>query len=204
MELNNIFKNTVVLSLPHRLDRQNQVKLDLKKINIKWSFFEAINGHELTVRTMPELLPGEEGIKLSHIKILEYAKQQNLDSIFIFEDDVELDIDVLPKLKQMSNVSENCELLYLGGHHREPIYHVNQNIYKTLSTYTTHAMWIKNTLFDKALERIKTLNNQQLDNCYVSLQKEHNTYTFYPAIAWQSNDYSDIQNKFINYNWLKN
>ena len=37
---------------------------------------------------------------------------------------------------------------------------------------------------------------------YSMLQKENNCYTFYPRLSTQIIDFSDIQNKITDYNWL--
>ena len=203
MLLEKLFENTLVLSLPHRFDRRAFVSNELKKININWQFFDAVNGYEMPKETRGVLLPGEIGIKESHIQMLQKAIDNNWDSVFIFEDDVEFCPDVLDKLTQIENVPDNCELLYLGGHHRGPLSRVKGEIFRTGVTFTTHAMWLKNTIFAESIQRMKELPTQQLDNCYVTLQREILACTFAPNIAWQRNDYSDIQNKFIDYQWLK-
>jgi GR25 family glycosyltransferase involved in LPS biosynthesis len=200
MTLDELFNNTLVLSLEHRLDRRIKVQEEIRKLPIKYNFYFGINGHEANNDT--SLLPGENGIKLSHINILTHAINQNWESVFIFEDDVVFSDNIMNTLeKNLHNI--NCDLFYLGGHHRGQLHHIQNEIYQTFDTYTTHAMWIKKTLFQEAIDTFNIYKNQQLDNCYAILQKKHKTFTIYPNVAWQSNDYSDIQNKFINYDWLK-
>ena len=59
----------------------------------------------------------------------------------------------------------------------------------------------RNKIFDEIIEMISTYS-QQIDVLYCSLQKKYNVYSFYPAIAKQGIDYSDIQNKIVDYNYL--
>ena len=39
-----LFENTQIISLPHRFDRRISVVKELKKLDIPYSFFDAING----------------------------------------------------------------------------------------------------------------------------------------------------------------
>lgn len=204
MLLEKIFKHTLVLSLKHRFDRQAQMKNELKKIDISWDFFDAVNGYEKTTNIVSNLLPGEKGIKESHIQMLQKAIDNNWDSIFIFEDDVEFCPNIKIILQEFTkNIPENCDLLYLGGHHRGVLTPVQDNVYQTKSTFTTHAMWISKSIFNKAIDIIKN-TDKPLDDCYSILQQSILAYVVYPNIVWQRNDYSDIQNKFNDYSWLKN
>jgi len=200
MTFDELFQNTLVLSLEHRLDRRIKVAEELKKLPIEYNFFTAINGHEIFDNSF--LLPGENGIKLSHVNILQHALNHNWDSVFIFEDDVILHEQIYAVLLENINFVDS-DLFYLGGHHRSILNKIQNHVFQTHDTYTTHAMWIKKTLFQEAIDTFNIYKNQQLDNCYAILQKKYQAFTVYPNVAWQSNDYSDIQNNFINYDWLK-
>ena len=78
---------------------------------------------------------------------------------------------------------------------------VNEKVVKLHSTYSTHFIGIKKTLFDH-IEIILSKYKEPLDVSYVKLQKIFNIYSFYPAIAKQIVDFSDIQNSITDYNWL--
>ena len=203
MTFDQLFRNTYVLSLPHRLDRREHIKGEFKNSGFSFEFFDAVNGHELT--DAGPLLPGEHGIKESHIQILKTAIDRKFDSIFVFEDDAVL----LPGFRQTldSNlpILPDCDLLYLGGVHRAPLSRLNPQgeIYKTTDTYTTHAMWIKSTLFQVTQDVFVNHPDQQLDNCYALMQKEYEACVLFPSIVTQKNDYSDIQNQFVNYSWIR-
>jgi GR25 family glycosyltransferase involved in LPS biosynthesis len=93
-----IFKHTIVLSLEHRYDRRDFITKTMDKMNISFDFFNAINGHETFNPT--NLLNGEYGIKLSHIEIMKYCKQNNFSGILIFEDDVVFCDDFYEKLNK--------------------------------------------------------------------------------------------------------
>jgi hypothetical protein len=53
------------------------------------------------------------------------------------------------------------------------------------------------------LDKIRKVDSP-LDVAYTDLQKSHNFYCFYPAVAVQRAGYSDIQNQTMDYsNWIK-
>ena len=201
MDKNSLFKHTLVLSLPHREDRQMASAKELEKLDINYQFFHAVNGHE--IETKQPLLPGEYGIKLSHIKILEKAIENKLESIFIFEDDIVLHNSIVEILERNYKFLDEAQFIYLGGSHRGPISNVGGDVYKASDLYTTHAMWIHHSMFEEAIETLKFHPFQQLDNCYVILQKKYTCLTIYPNIAYQKDGYSDIQNKLVSYEWLR-
>jgi hypothetical protein len=202
MNIEELFKNTLVLSLEHRFDRRKFMQDTMKEQAINFYFFNAINGVEIENST--NLLPGEYGIKKSHIEIIKEAQIKQYSSIFIFEDDVEFCENFKAEINNnIKLIPDDCDLLFLGGAHRGSICHVMGKIYKTSCTYTTHAMWINSSIYSEIIKIMNQNPNQQLDNCYVILQNMYNCYTFYPNLAWQKDDYSDIQNKFVKYDWLK-
>lgn len=201
MNKNSLFENTLVLSLPHREDRQAASVQELKKLDIDYNFFPAVNGHEIEVKQ--PLLPGEYGIKLSHIQILREAIKNKLESVFIFEDDIVLHNSVSEILERNYEFLTDAQFIYLGGSHRGPITHVGGDVYQAGDLYTTHAMWIHNSMFSEIIETLQFHPFHQLDNCYVFLQKKYRCLTIYPNIAYQKDGYSDIQNKLVSYEWLK-
>jgi hypothetical protein len=94
----------------------------------------------------------------------------------------------------------------MGGNHNvhmgvNPPIVINEKIIKLHSTYSTHFVGLKYNVFDHVevlLERLV----EPLDVSYIRLQRIFNVYSFYPAIAKQIVDFSDIQNYITDYNWL--
>jgi len=81
MKKEDLFKNSYVISLPHRFDRRQNMEKELSKYKIPYNFFDAVNGQELDY-TGP-LLKGEEGIRQSHLALLKQAKADDFDYIFV-------------------------------------------------------------------------------------------------------------------------
>lgn len=201
----NLFENTFVLSLPFRFDRRKHIQEELSKINISYQFYDAVNGLEIELPEGNTLLPGEVGIRMSHLEMLRHAKENEWKSIFIFEDDAVFCEDPWSHIqKGLSSLPEVPAFIYFGGSHLVHPTHVDGRIYKTTALSTTHAMWINGAIFDHCIDNIERNPNLQVDMCYVQLQSVLPTYVFYPPVAWQKDDYSDIQGKFVNYTWIKN
>jgi hypothetical protein len=197
-----LFENIQIISLPHRLDRRDRIEKDLTNHNLSYNFFDAVNGHE--IEYSGTLLRGEEGVRRSHIKLFEHCIINKSNSVFIFEDDVELAENFNEQLnKTINSLPNDVDMFYLGAsHHQKPIL-VKDNVYKITHSYTAHALWISSKLFFDLKNLI--INNDALpvDVIYAMVQPHVNAYAVYPHLAWQYNSYSDIQNKIINYDFLK-
>jgi GR25 family glycosyltransferase involved in LPS biosynthesis len=197
-----LFNNTHVISLAHRLDRRSVIAKQFELYQIPYSFFDAINGHELDYNG--PLLKGEEGVRLSHIELLNKSIKNNEKSLFIFEDDVEFSESFNEDLHRALNVvPDNFDMLYLGAsHHLKPEL-VKDNLYKISHSYTAHALCIKSNLFAPLRDTISNNKNLPVDVIYALVQPQVNAFAIYPHLAWQFNSYSDIQNKFVDYEFLK-
>jgi GR25 family glycosyltransferase involved in LPS biosynthesis len=202
MNIEELFKNTLVLSLPHRLDRKIHIEKELKKHNINFDFFDAINGLEKSYNG--PLKNGEYGIKESHIHILKKCIEKNYSGVTIFEDDAVLHDNFKYELSKNSHsLPEDLDILYFGASHHIAPTQILDNVYKVNYAFTTHAMYISKNVFE-LLIKIQLQNpHVPLDVCYAYLHDKLNCYCFYPHLAWQMNDYSDIQNQFVNYDFLK-
>jgi glycosyl transferase family 25 len=102
---------TLVISLPQSIDRQEKVKAELSKTKLQWQFLEAVDGRKLSY-PIPEyqphkvqrllgfqLTPNEIGCFLSHRKAWEACVNQNRPTL-VFEDDFVL----LPFFKDMIQI----------------------------------------------------------------------------------------------------
>lgn len=202
MNFENVVKNVFVIHLEHRHDRLFYIQEEILKITENYSLFSACNGHEL--KTSYNLLPGELGIQQTHIKLLNLAKNLELESVLILEDDVAFSESIQQLLiDSLKNVPDNCDLLYLGGTHKQPIQTIKENIFRVYNTVTLHAVWIHSRVYKKIINCIENNPDKPVDDAYAILQPKLNAYCVYPPLAWQKDDYSDIQNKFVQYDWLK-
>jgi transposase-like protein len=105
----------------------------------------------------------------------------------------------------MAALPNDWDMIYVGGNHSyggEPL-KINDKILKLHKTYTTHCIVIKDTLYETILAMTDGMK-KQIDVYYADLQPLYNVYGFNPNMALQTMDFSDIQNKTVDYtNYFK-
>jgi len=207
--LNDYFEKIVCINLDKRQDRWDKVIDECSKHSIKIERFSAIDGDFLSSRSY--LKQGELGCALSHLKIIEKAKNENLKNILILEDDVEFDADVNKKFFDYIVNLPEWDFLYLGANHAlnnkcmsasESPVKVSENIYKLKEAYSMHCYAVQCSFFDKVLNFQNNLH-APIDVLYSQLHKQSRSYVIYPSLAWQAEGFSDIQKKYVDYDFLK-
>jgi GR25 family glycosyltransferase involved in LPS biosynthesis len=113
-----------IINLARRLDRKNIMINRLKETGlINYEFIDAIDGsdehfikkfNKFKQNTRTRIITsGHLGCLLSHIKALKKAKDENLNSVLILEDDVIFDKNFINKITMIK--VPKYDLLYLGG-----------------------------------------------------------------------------------------
>jgi GR25 family glycosyltransferase involved in LPS biosynthesis len=198
------FDKVYCINLDKRTDRWDKVCKIFSENNIDGvERYSAIDGSTLNLDLISynkSLLKGELGILETHIKLIKEAKEQNLKSILIMEDDVYFTKEIENFDDYMNSVPIDWDMLFIGGNHlygNTPI-KVNKKIMKVNHTLAIHCLGVKHTIYDVILEITKR-RMKQIDNYYADLQKGYNAYCFTPNMALQYEDFSDIQNRNVNY-----
>jgi glycosyl transferase, family 25 len=199
--INDFFDTIVCVNLDRRTDKWELCKKEFTKHNLNVSRFSAVDG--TTVPYEGRLPVGAIGNALSHARILRYCEYLELDSVLILEDDVEFDDKIQEKFEHwVEQVPRNWDFLYLGGNHNwveMPLF--SPNLVKIYNTYSTHAYAVRNTMFKALYEALETLSTEG-DIITASLQKDRNSFCFYPNLAYQRPGISDVFNKFVDYSFL--
>lgn len=208
MKLFDRFDKVYLVNLDRRVDRLDNFKKEVEKYDLgNFERVSAVDGNQINLEDYGKnLKSGELGLVLTNLKIIKDAKEKNYKNILILEDDCTFSDEVLNIEEYFKELPSDWDMLYMGGNHNihmgiESPVTINSKVTKLHSTYSTHFIGIKNTLFDH-IEIILSKYKEPLDVSYVKLQKIFNVYSFYPAIAKQIVDFSDIQNKITDYNWL--
>lgn len=208
MKLFDRFDKVYCVNLDRRTDRLENFQKQVDKYNLgDYTRISAVDGLFLNLLDYnTSLNKGELGLILTNLEIIKDAKYNNYESILIIEDDCYFTDEIKNIQTYFDELPKDWDLLYMGGNHNShmnvpPPIIINDKVSKLHSTYTTHFIGIKSTVFDQ-IESIISKKNQPLDVLYTTLQKVFNVYSFYPAIAKQIIDYSDIQNSITDYNWL--
>jgi len=204
MNINNI--TTYYINLEKRTDRNKLVLEELKKININNPIrFNAI-----------EMKNGAIGCSLSHIKVLELALENNLDYVFICEDDIEiLDHELfLNNVTKFLNSNIEWDVLIIAGNNMLPYQQIDNYLIKVYNCITTTGYIVKKHYINELLNNyregltnlIKTNNKiYALDNYWLKLQRKDNWFFLIPPTIIQRENYSDIEKKITNFkNYMLN
>lgn len=171
------FSDIYCINLSHRRDRRMHMQSLFNDLNItdRIIWFDAIETP----------LDGRIGCRLSHLNIIKQAKENKLDNVLIFEDDVlptsQFNLDNLYKSIDTLK-SLDWDILYLGGRVVEPATDINEFLFKSYF-WSTGSYCINNTAFEKCLE----LENYSgpVDFFYSSPVQNFNCYSVNPCMFVQ-------------------
>lgn len=199
IDIINKLKNTYIINLDYRIDRRYKSQNEVKKLSSKINIFNAIKDSR-----------GAIGCTKSHIEILKYAIDLDLEYVFICEDDIKIlnDRYVLFGVNEiMTNF--DWDVIIVSGVSRNEIKTHNKFINKvtdcqTTTSYIVNKKYMKKLLnnFTEGLENLIKTNNKSLyaiDIYWKLLQKIDNWYCINKKYVYQHSDLSDIENKYVNY-----
>ncbi len=191
------------INLDERNDRMVLCEKELQKIGLERPCrFSAIKTNV-----------GIVGCGMSHLKCLESAKKEGLPYITIFEDDI-----VISKPNQLKNIVNRIlksgvewDVLCLGGNAFTPHKEEHDDYVVVNRMYCGTAYIVKEHFYDTMIENIregltglmKTGNRDySWDAWWIKLQRTHKFLLINPLSVYQRPDYSDIENKVVDYKEL--
>jgi len=202
--LTKYFDKAFCVNLKRRPDRWKNSLKEFAKHNLDdIERYQAIDGklYDWSTTTYNEnLLKGELGIMETHINIITEAIEKGYSSVVIFEDDVYFMPEIANLEEYINSVPSDWDMIYFGGNHTYGGIpdQVNEKIMRLHNTFALEGVVIRDTLFNKILE-LATKREKPIDGYYADLQKTNNIYGFFPNMTVQKIDYSDIQNKKVDY-----
>jgi glycosyl transferase family 25 len=194
-------KHAFYINLDSRPDRKDHVEKQMSKIGIITERFKAI-----------KLPNGALGCSMSHLKILELAKANNLPHVLIVEDDI-LFTDVSLFVNQFNKFLElhkDFDVVLISGNNLPPYKNIDDTCVKVSQCQTTTGYLVQSHYYDTLINNyrkgIKNLienpGNHKLfaiDKFWFNLQKIHKWYLIIPLSVTQREDYSDIEKRPTNY-----
>lgn len=206
--LEKYFDKIYCINLDRRTDRWEHFLNQSKNFGLNdFERISAIDGGKLNPSDFSSPLnQGELGLLLTTIKIFEDSIQNKYEKILILEDDCVFENELNKIDLFFRSLPSDWDMIYFGGNHNvhggypEPIV-INDYVKKVSYTYSSHMIGFNIKIYEKIMSLLKT-NQFPVDVVYSRLQKENKCYTFYPRLSTQLVDFSDIQNKVTNYNWL--
>jgi len=203
--MNNFFDKIYCINLKHRTDRRERAQKQFDQYKLDVEFVEAYNGNNY--RNDFPISNGNFGLILTVEKILKDAMANDYNRILILEDDVEISEEITKFHEQITDLPLDWTLLYFGANHNThagselPIF-INNTFSKIHNSYTTHAVGMTRKGMELIHERFNTAPIHEIDVMYAEIQKEHPCYCFNELLMTQASDFSDIENKVVNYNNL--
>ena len=197
-------KHIFYINLEHRIDRKLHVENELTKIGLTdFTRFNAIK--------MPN---GALGCSMSHLKCIQLAKENKWPHVLIVEDDIEfLDQNTfINQANKFLQTIDKWDVLLLAGNNILPYKTIDNNdsCVKVSGCLTTTGYIVSSHYYDKLIQNIKMgitffMRRPQQKKLYAidvfwkPLQEVDNWYLLTPLTVIQMEDYSDIEQKKINY-----
>ena len=205
---NNYKINAVLyINLAHRKDRKKHIENEFKNLKSLYKTIYRIDAIKHN--------NGAKGCAQSHIKALQYAKDNNFENALIVEDDLKFKIKNPVKIINniLDKLNNNYDVLMFSGNYNEKLQKTNiKNLSRPKNTKTTSCYLVNKHYYDKLIEvfsesynnlddikNVPNIKKWAIDTNWFKLQKKDNWYIFFPTIAYQMSDYSDIEKKNVDY-----
>jgi len=200
-----LFENTLFINLEHRTDRLEHAVSEFKKMGINAERVNAV-----------KMQNGAIGCTLSHIKCIELAKSRNWDQVFICEDDITfLNPELLKQNIEMFYNNDDIlwDVLIIGGNNVPPYQQLYEYAARIFRNQTTTGYIVNKHYYDVLLKNFKEsaanlLRNPDnkreyaLDIYWNRLQMQDFWYMIIPPTVTQYENYSDIEKRNTNYDFL--
>jgi GR25 family glycosyltransferase involved in LPS biosynthesis len=209
-----LLDHVLYINLESRTDRLAHVNGELNKLGIQGERMNAI-----------KLSNGALGCSLSHIRCLEIAKARELPHIFICEDDITFlhPTLLLENVEKFEKSGIEWDVLIIGGNNAPPYDTVSDFCIRAKNTQTTTGYIVRNHYYDTLLANFKAgafrlmkephnKKHYAVDMYWKSLQRTDRWYMIIPLTVVQYDDFSDIEERPVNYtdlmldvrkDWLK-
>ncbi len=204
MLLDNLFPHKVCINLDRRADRWQRMQAEFARHGIAdVRRFSACDGNALVLPPHWKHTAGAYGCLLSHVQVVQAARELGHESVLIFEDDAVLDPEFATKFASfIGEVPADWDLLYFGALHKDEPVRVSDHVYRITKGNSTYAYALKRTVFDAFVE-LNARAEHVLDVNAYELQQRFNCYCFLPNLAWVQSEYSDVQNRLERHWYLE-
>jgi glycosyl transferase family 25 len=194
-------KHAFYINLTNRVDRKQHVERELLKIGINAERFNAI-----------KLQNGAIGCSMSHLKILQTAKNNCWDHVLICEDDIQF-LDPSVFINQFNSFLKNqkdWDVVLLAGNNMPPYKKIDDTCVQVFQCQTTTGYMVKSHYFDTLINNYKEgiqklIAEPQkhiffaIDKYWFQLQQVDKWFLIVPLTVVQKADYSDIEKRITNY-----
>ena len=202
--LNQLFPHQVCINLDRRADRWQRMRAEFARHGIdRVRRFPACDGNALFLPPHWKHTAGAYGCLLSHVQVVQAARELVHESLLIFEDDAVFDPEFTTKFASFAGeVPADWDMLYFGALHKDEPLRISDHVYRVTKANSTYAYALRQTVFDAFVELNARAENVLDMNAY-ELQERFNCYCFMPNLAWVQSEYSDVQNRLERHWYLE-
>jgi glycosyl transferase family 25 len=189
------------INLDSRPDRKQHVERQLGIIGINAQRFKAI-----------KLQNGALGCSMSHLKLIETAKENNWPHILVVEDDILFTNPSLfvQQCNKFLSTHKEFDVALISGNNVPPYREIDDTCVQVTKCQTTTGYLVQNHYFDTLIQNYKMgIQNLMrepenhriyaIDKFWFNLQAIHTWYLIIPLTVTQREDYSDIEKRPTNY-----
>ena len=194
-------KHAFYINLDSRPDRKQHVERQLGIIGINAQRFKAI-----------KLPNGALGCSMSHLKLIETAKENNWPHILVVEDDILFTNPSLfiQQCNKFLSTHKEFDVALISGNNVPPYREIDDTCVQVTKCQTTTGYLVQNHYFDTLIQNYKMgIQNLMrepenhriyaIDKFWFNLQAIHKWYLIIPLTVTQREDYSDIEKRPTNY-----
>jgi GR25 family glycosyltransferase involved in LPS biosynthesis len=204
MLLNQLFPHKICINLDRRPDRWQRMQTEFARHGVEGvRRLPAVDGSTVQLPATWKHTAGAYGCLLSHVAVVQQARELGHESVLIFEDDAVLDPEFEIKFASfMEQVPSDWDMLYFGALHTDEPVKFRENVFRISKANSTFAYALKHTVFEAFLELNRAAEHVLDVNAY-ALQQRFNCYCFLPNLAWVQIEYSDVQNRLERHWYLE-
>lgn len=195
-----MFDRIVLINLDKRQDRLGAFKAKIVGIPLLKDYvrYRAIHGDTVTVPGFFISGGGAYGCRQTHLRTLEDALLDGIETLLVLEDDVRFCPNFTEKLLDfMRRVPDDWNGLMLGGqdHDPQPTPTDVEGIVRSRNTQRTHAYVVRGREAMQDLYRLWARADRHIDHLFGVWQQKWNVYQPQPFLCGQDETPSDISGR---------
>ena len=204
-KLNEYFDKIYCINLDRRPDRKQKCNEQFERIELDVEFFSAIDKEKI-LENRSNITTGQLACLSSHYNIIRKAEKYGHNKILILEDDVVFSDNLQEIFKNsIKDVPSDWMMLYFGGNHLNGTIKITNNVYRMVSSLTTHAYAVKSDLYQTIISKLEDAVSP-VDIYYAHIHRICPSYVMQDGdkqLIWQDVGYSDIDESECDYTWLR-
>jgi hypothetical protein len=200
MDFEKLFPMRVYMNLDRRPDRRRVAEAEFRAAKLKVARWASVDGKRVR-NTHGFSWPSRYAVSLSKRLIVRAARNEKMDAVFIFEDDVVLHSDWRDRVNQIK-LPDDWGMFLLGCQHLARPEPVAPGLVRVAEAADNHAIGIRRDWYERVLfvlrhgrDDARIWPHTASDRHLAALMREVPTYAPCPNLAWQRKAVSDQTGK---------